>query len=46
MLKLSGVNFIDHGDDGIVVIGDAAMEMATSSDERPVARCPRFDLRG
>jgi very-short-patch-repair endonuclease len=29
MLKLSGVDFIDHGDDGIVVIGDAALEMAT-----------------
>jgi len=28
MLKLSGVNFIDHGDDGIIVVGDAAMEMA------------------
>jgi hypothetical protein len=29
MLKLSGVDFIDNGDDGIVVIGDAALEMAT-----------------
>lgn len=29
MLKLSGVDFIDNGDDGIIVIGDAAMEMAT-----------------
>jgi hypothetical protein len=28
MLKLSGVNFIDQGDDGIIVVGDAAMEMA------------------
>jgi len=28
MLKLSGVQFIDHGDDGIIVVGDAAMEMA------------------
>jgi len=28
MLKLSGVNFIDHGEDGIIVVGDAAMEMA------------------
>ena len=28
MLKLSGVDFIDNGDEGIVVIGDAAMEMA------------------
>jgi len=28
MLKLSGVNYIDHGDDGIIVVGDAAMEMA------------------
>lgn len=28
MLKLSGVNFIDNGEDGIVVVGDAAMEMA------------------
>ena len=29
MLKLSGVDYIDQGDEGIVVIGDAAMEMAT-----------------
>jgi hypothetical protein len=28
MLKLSGVNFIDHGEEGIIVVGDAAMEMA------------------
>ena len=28
MLKLSGVNFIDKGEDGIIVVGDAAMEMA------------------
>jgi len=28
MLKLSGVNYIDQGEDGIVVVGDAAMEMA------------------
>ncbi len=28
MLKLSGVNYIDRGDEGIIVIGDAAMEMA------------------
>lgn len=28
MLKLSGVNFIDHGEDGIIVVGDAAMDMA------------------
>jgi hypothetical protein len=28
MLKLSGVNFIDRGDEGIIVVGDAAMEMA------------------
>jgi hypothetical protein len=28
MLKLSGVNFIDRGEDGIIVVGDAAMEMA------------------
>ena len=28
MLKLSGVNFIDHGDEGIIVVGDAAMDMA------------------
>jgi hypothetical protein len=28
MLKLSGVQFIDHGEDGIIVVGDAAMEMA------------------
>lgn len=28
MLKLSGVNFIDQGEDGIIVVGDAAMEMA------------------
>jgi hypothetical protein len=28
MLKLSGVNFIDRGEDGIIVVGDAAMTMA------------------
>jgi len=28
MLKLSGVNFIDRGEEGIIVVGDAAMEMA------------------
>jgi hypothetical protein len=28
MLKLSGVNFIDQGEDGIIVVGDAAMSMA------------------
>jgi hypothetical protein len=28
MLKLSGVNFIDHGEEGIIVVGDKAMEMA------------------
>jgi len=28
MLKLNGVNFIDKGEDGIIVVGDAAMEMA------------------
>ncbi len=28
MLKLSGVQFIDRGDDGIIVVGDAALEMA------------------
>lgn len=28
MLKLSGVQFIDHGEDGIIVVGDAALEMA------------------
>jgi hypothetical protein len=28
MLKLSGVNFINRGDDGMIVVGDAAMEMA------------------
>jgi hypothetical protein len=28
MLKLSGVNFIDHGEEGIIVVGDAAMDMA------------------
>lgn len=28
MLKLSGVNFIDRGEEGIVVVGDAALEMA------------------
>lgn len=28
MLKLNGTNFIDKGDDGIIVVGDAAMEMA------------------
>ena len=28
MLRLSGVNFIDQGEDGIIVVGDAALEMA------------------
>ncbi len=28
MLKLSGVSYIDRDDDGIIVVGDAAMEMA------------------
>ena len=28
MLKLSGVNYLDQGEDGIIVVGDAAMEMA------------------
>jgi len=28
MLKLSGVNFIDRGEEGIIVVGDAALEMA------------------
>jgi hypothetical protein len=28
MLKLSGINFIDKGEDGIIVVGDAALEMA------------------
>ena len=28
MLKLSGVNFIDRGEDGIIIVGDAALEMA------------------
>jgi hypothetical protein len=28
MLKLSGVQFIDRGDDGIIIVGDAALEMA------------------
>lgn len=28
MLKLSGVNFLDRGEEGIIVVGDAAMEMA------------------
>ena len=28
MLKLSGVNFIDRKDDGIIVVGDAALELA------------------
>lgn len=28
MLKLSGVSYIDREDDGIIVVGDAAMEMA------------------
>jgi len=27
-LRLSGVNFIDRGEDGIIVVGDAALEMA------------------
>ncbi len=28
MLKLSGVNYLDQGEDGIIVVGDSAMEMA------------------
>lgn len=28
MLKLSGVDFIDRGDEGVVVVGDAALDMA------------------
>ena len=28
MLRMSGVNFIDNGGDGVVVLGDAALEMA------------------
>lgn len=28
MLKLSNVDFIDQGEDGVIVIGDAALEMA------------------
>lgn len=28
MLKLSGVDFIDRGEEGVVVVGDAALEMA------------------
>ena len=41
MLKLSGVNFIDQGEDGIVVIGDAALEMANvfgREARRPLSR--------
>jgi len=28
MLKLSGVNFVDRGEEGIIVVGDAALEIA------------------
>lgn len=28
MLRLSGVNYIDNGQEGIIVVGDAALEMA------------------
>lgn len=28
MLKLSGVNYLDQGEDGIIVVGDAALSMA------------------
>jgi len=41
MLKLSGVNFIDQGDDGIIVVGDAALEMANvfgREARRPLSR--------
>lgn len=41
MLKLSGVNFIDRGSDGIIVIGDAALEMANvfgREARRPLSR--------
>ena len=41
MLRLSGVNFIDHGEDGIIVVGDAALEMANvfgREARRPLSR--------
>ncbi len=41
MLKLSGVNFIDQGDEGIVIIGDAALELANvfgREARRPLSR--------
>lgn len=41
MLKLSGINFIDKGKDGIVVVGDSALEMANvfgREARRPLAR--------
>ena len=41
MLKLSGVSFIDHGEDGIIVVGDAALEMANvfgREARRPLSR--------
>ena len=47
MLKLSGVNFIDNGEDGIVVVGDAAMEMANvfgREVRRPLSKV--LSLRG
>lgn len=41
MLKLSKVDFIDEGDDGVIVVGDAALEMANvfgKEVRRPLSR--------
>src|SRR3990167_4058636 len=41
MLKMSGVNFIDRGTDGVIVLGDAALEMANvfgREARRPLSR--------
>lgn len=41
MLRLSGVSFIDQGDDGIVIVGDAALDMANvfgREARRPLSR--------
>lgn len=41
MLKLSGVDFIDRGEEGVIVVGDAALEMANvfgSEVSRPLSQ--------
>jgi len=41
MLKISNVDFIDQGEDGVIVIGDAALEMANvfgKEVRRPLSR--------